>query len=122
MSIAFRLLNVETEWPLIAHEFTSRGVSLPDPRFAQIMGAFNTDTNTLYGFLVCQMQFHLEPIVLYNPLVLRGLVKHMEKDLEEKLGHPAQYFAFAGHPDIAGACEAMGMKKVEEPIYYKQYT
>ena len=41
--MTYRLLKVE-EWPLIEHEFTSRGYALPDLKFAMIAAAFTEET------------------------------------------------------------------------------
>jgi len=91
---------------------------MPDPTFAMIMGAFDS-TDTLQGFLVCQLQLHMEPIVLYAPTALRGLVRNMEEALVKRMGS-ATYYAFAETDLIRGVCEAMGMEKVDLSLYRKQ--
>lgn len=116
--MVYRLLDVETEWPLIEKEFTSRDLPLPDPRFAMIMGAFD-DHNTLQGFLVSQLQIHFEPLVLYNPAVLRGLIRGLEEVHKDMLG-AIRYFAFASTGQIQALCSAMGMEEVPMPLYVKQ--
>ena len=122
--MTYRLLDVDTEWPLIAHEFTSRDLPLPDPQFAMIVGAFRHphlgDPPELVGFLVCQLQFHFEPLVLYPPhgYALRGLVRTLESELLHRVPG-ARYFAFAATPEIQGACLALGLSPVSMPLFYK---
>ena len=123
--MTYRLLDVDAEWPLIAREFTSRDLPLPDPQFAMIVGAFLPSLDgqppELAGFLVCQLQFHFEPLVLYSPHgphALRGLVHTLEAEL--LLRAPgARYFALAATPEIAGICQAVGMSPVSMPLFYK---
>jgi len=117
--VTYRLLDPCSEWPLVEPEFTSRGFPMPDPTFAMIMGAFD-DTDTLQGFLVCQLQLHMEPIVLYTPTALRGLLHNMEDAIKSRVGH-AVYFAFAQTELVQGVCErVLGMEKVDMTLYRKQ--
>ena len=116
--MTYRLLDVDTEWPLIESEFTARGVGLPDPRFAMIMGAFD-DAETLQGFLVCQMQFHFEPLVLYSPYALRGLVHGLEKELKERIGG-GRYYAFADSDKISSLMTAMGLEVSPFAVFSRQ--
>jgi hypothetical protein len=119
MNLSYRLLDVEKEWPQIEQEFIERGVPLPDPRFAMIMGAFEETTQILQGFLVCQLQFHFEPIRLYCRHALRGLVHAMEEELKTR-APGAQYFAFADTDHIAGICGAMGLEPMPMTIFQKR--
>ncbi len=116
--MTYRLLDVDSEWPRLEPEFTSRNLPMPDPAFSMIVGAFD-ETNTLAGFLVCQLQFHFEPLVLYSPHALRGLVMQMETELLQRVG-AARYFAFASSETVAGICKAVGMEQVTLPLFYKQ--
>jgi len=125
--MTYRLLDVDTEWPLIEHEFISRGAVMPDPQFSMIVGAFEKsatvvngvadETETLQGFLVCQLQMHLEPLVLYNPHALAGLVHAAERELASRA--QGRYYAFGGSPLIEKICLAVGMQRVPWPIYFK---
>ncbi len=120
MNLSYRLLNVDKEWPLVAHEFTDRGMPMPNPKFAMIMGAFEMDVDPpiLQGFLVCQLQFHFEPLVIYCKHSLRGLVHSMEEELNHR-APGASYFAFADTDLIAGICGAMGMEPCPMTIFRK---
>ncbi len=118
--MTYRLLDVDSEWPRLEPEFTSRGFPLPDPQFAMIVGAFDA-ANTLQGFLVCQLQFHFEPLVIYSPHALRGLVMQMESELLMRTG-PARYFAFASSETVAGICKAVGMQQVTLPLFFKEIS
>lgn len=83
-----------------------------------IFGAFRDD-GSFAGFLVLQLQFHMEPLVLYDPTALRGLVHCAENELESLVGS-ASYFALAPDTQIAGLCEAMGLQPVEMQLFSKR--
>ncbi len=104
------------EWASVEHEFTSRGVGLPDPVSSFIVGAFS-DEGKLAGFMVCQPQLHAEPLCLYDPCALRGLVSALESELMSRFGN-SNYYAFASGR-VAGMAEAVGMKKLELGVYQK---
>lgn len=115
--MTYRLLDVETEWPLVADEFTSRGKPMPNPAFAMIVGAF--DEKTIHGFLVVQMQLHFEPIVLYTPAVIRGLVRAAEEETRTRFPAGTQYYSFAGNESVARICELMGGEAVPMQLFVK---
>ncbi len=104
------------DWSSVEHEFTSRGVGLPDPSLAFIVGAFS-DEGKLAGFMVCQPQLHAEPLCLYDPFALRGLIHALESELMTRYG-TSHYYAFAADR-VAGMAEAVGMKKLEVGVYQK---
>ena len=83
-----------------------------------IMGAFD-DAETLQGFLVCQMQFHFEPLVLYSPYALRGLVHGLEKELKSRIGN-GQYYAFADSDHIADIMKAMDLETSDVSVFLKK--
>jgi hypothetical protein len=112
-------LDVETEWPLVADEFTSRGMPMPNPAFAMIVGALD-DKNVLHGFLVVQMQLHFEPLVLYTPAWVRGLVHAAEQNARERFGEGTPYFAFAGNEAVGGLCQAMGLEQMPFDLFTKK--
>lgn len=123
--MVYRLLDVDTEWPLLAYEFESRGTTLPNPHFAMIVGAFDdrTEPHTLAGFLVVQLQFHFEPLVLYEPRALRGLVREAEAALKARVGtQDARYFSFADTEHVVEICEIMGMRPVHSRLFFKDLT
>jgi hypothetical protein len=114
--VTYRLLDV-AEWEHLAPEFTSRGVSLPDPRFSMIVGAID-DQGTLAGFVVCKMQMHCEPLVVYNPHCLRGLMRAADAEILDKLGPTDAYVFTSGYSaDIA---ETWGAKELDEKIWVKR--
>ena len=118
--MTYRLLSVE-EWPLLEHEFVSRGYPLPDPKYAMIAAAFTEqDPSTIDSFLVCQLQLHFEPLVLkdQNALAIRGLFRVLEDRLLETVGS-ATYYSFAGNDRVAGLAEAMGMSEMKTRVYLK---
>jgi hypothetical protein len=116
--MTYRLLDV-SEWPLIEHEFLSRGYTLPDPKFAMIAAAFTEqDPQTIDSFLVCQLQLHFEPLVLKTPMAIRGLFRVLEQKLIEDVGS-ATYYSFAGSDTVAGLAEAMGMAEMKTRVYLK---
>lgn len=117
-TMIYRVLDVD-EWSILAHEFSQRNCPMPDPRFAMIIGAFSESEigQSLAGFLVCQLQFHAEPLVLYDRSALRGLVHTMEAELLRRTGN-VTYFAF-GENKVAEICEALGLEKVNMNIYKK---
>lgn len=123
MPLTYRLLDVETEWPQIEAEFTKRGSNLPNPELAMIMGAFrHTSDNSirLVGFLVCQLQFHFEPIVLAEPIHPGGLFHALETELSARVG-PTQYFACVP-ADVKPIAVAMGMTELPYGLYIKSIT
>lgn len=113
--MTYRVLEVE-EWPLVEEEFQSRAVDMPDPRFAMIVAAFE-DNSVLAGFLVVQLQFHTEPLVIKNPHCLSGLISTAENELRSRVG-PCNYFAFADGK-VAQIAELLGLEKVPMQIYKK---
>lgn len=113
--MTFRLLET-SEWPLLEHEFTSRGYPLPDPKFAMIAAAFQDEA--MVGFLVCQLQIHFEPLVCSNGFAIRGLFRKLEEELLLKAGS-ATYYSFVGNDNTAGLAEAMGMAEIKSRIYMK---
>ena len=120
--MVYRILTVD-EWPLLEHEFTSRGYTLPDPKFAMIAAAFtDEDPKAIVGFLVCQLQMHFEPLVASNPFCIRGLVRTLEDELAAKGATPATYYSFAGSDVVAGICEATGMAEMKTRVYMKVVT
>src|SRR6185369_2483957 len=117
--MTYRLLTVE-EWPLLEHEFTSRGYALPDPKFAMIAAAFtDDDPQAIVGFLVCQLQMHFEPLVAHTPYCIRGLVRTLEEELAAKGAVPATYYSFTTSDAVAGICEATGMAEIKTRVFMK---
>ena len=115
----YRLLAID-EWPLIEHEFTSRGYQLPDPKFAMIAGAFtDEDPKAIVGFLVCQLMLHFEPLVAQNAFCIRGLVRTLEDELAAKGASPATYYSFTTSDIVAGICEATGMAEIKTRVFMK---
>jgi len=120
--MTYRLLTTE-EWPLLEHEFTSRGYPLPDPKFAMIAAAFtDEDPQAMVGFLVCQLQVHFEPLVASNPFCIRGLVRTLEEELAVKGATPCTYYSFTTSDSVAGICEATGMAEIKTRVYMKVVT
>ena len=117
--MTYRLLDIK-EWPLIEHEFTSRGYALPDPKFAMIAAAFVDEA--MVGFLVCQLQIHFEPLVAHNAFCIRGLVRTLEDELAAKGATPATYYSFTTSDAVAGICEATGMAEIKTRVYMKVLT
>lgn len=117
--MTYRLLTIE-EWPLLEHEFTSRGYVLPDPKFAMIAAAFtDEDPKAIVGFLVCQLQIHFEPLVTSNAFCIRGLVRTLEDELAAKGTTPATYYSFSTSDTVAGICEATGMAEIKTRVFMK---
>ncbi len=120
--MTYRLLTVE-EWPLLEHEFVSRGYQLPDPKFAMIAAAFtDDDPRAIVGFLVCQLQLHFEPLVSSNPFCIRGLFRTLEDELALKGAVPATYYSFTASEVTNGIAENMGMAKMDVSVYMKVLT
>jgi hypothetical protein len=115
----YRVLQVEEWEPLVGHEFIARLCPLPDPRFAMIVAAFDEEhPETLEGFIVCQLQFHLEPLVIYNPHCLGGLISTAENELKRRVG-ACTYYAFA-EGKVAKIAELLGLEKVTMEIWKKK--
>lgn len=115
--MTYRALDV-SEWQLLEPTFAKNNSQLPNPRFAMIIGAFNDAGELTENFIVCQMQFHSEPLVVENPATIRGLVKAMEEELLKSVG-PTHYYAFAPDANIAGIATALGLQKLELEIFEK---
>lgn len=117
----FRILKVE-EWkdyPEIAEAFESRGVAMPIPQFAMIAAAFmESDPPKLVGFQVWQFQIHAEPLVLFNPYALRGLVECGENDLKQRLGN-CTYYACSTDPRMDATLETMGFSQTPYTLWHK---
>ena len=113
----YRVLEVE-EWNLVGHEFDKREIPMPDPRFAMIVAAFEDEESvTVQGFVVLQLQFHMEPLVVYNPVVVRGLISTAEQELVKRVG-PTHYYCFA-KGRTAELAEALGIQRVNMDIFHK---
>lgn len=120
--MTYRVLDVDTEWHLLEHEFRNRNVPMPDPRFAMIIAAFDKENGieVIEGFVVCQLQFHAEPLVVYNPHCLTGLISTLEKELLRRVG-ACNYYAFADGK-VAQIAQLLGFQKVSEDIFRKELT
>lgn len=113
--MTYRLLSPE-EWHLVLPDFEQRGVPPPIPEFTQIVGAFNK--GKLRGYLVCQLQFHFEPLNATDPFVVRGLINKAEQLLSNQLQTQYTYYAHAPTPNISKLCELMRMESCS-PVYRK---
>lgn len=114
--MTFRLLDPATEWPIIADEFTTRNVPVPNPTFDGILGAFN-DEGQLAGFLVISMRFHFEPLVLYDPSALRGLLMTAANSIASKFKTSFDAYAWAGSEASREICEKFGGVPRTETAY-----
>lgn len=122
----FRILDV-SEWknyPEIEGAFHSRGRKLPNPHFAMIAAAFMESTPPkLQGFLVCQLQIHAEPLVLFNPFAVRGLMHTVEEDLISRLGPGTEYFACVEQTEqytrMESMLESLGLGKMPMTLFHK---
>lgn len=119
--MTYRLLDVDKEWPLVAHEFQSRGVPMPTPLFAMIMGCFDDDGLFTGSFIVIRMQVHLQPVVVYDPHALPGLIHAAEKEIESKLGEGVEYFCFADGRN-AKIAEAFGAEQLLLTVFRKSIS
>lgn len=113
--MTFRLLSPD-EWDLVLPDFEARGVPPPIPQFTQIVGAFNK--GKLHGYLVCQLQFHFEPLSASDPFVIRGLVSKAEQTLANQLQSSFVYYAHAPTPNIQRLCSLLGLEECP-PVYRK---
>lgn len=113
--MTYRLLSPD-EWNLVLPDFEQRGVPPPIPEFTQIVGAFNK--GKLRGYLVCQLQFHFEPLNASDPFVIRGLVHAAERALLNQLQSDFTYYAHAPIKNIQRICELVGMKACP-PVFQK---
>lgn len=120
--MTYRPLDVDTEWPLVKHEFDSRGSPMPSPMFAMIIGAFDSD-NRLQAFWTVQLALHAEPLVVYNPIALRGLHRETEKQVKERFGSNVDLYVLAEGKSVEIA-KAMGASKIEYPleVYVKRLS
>jgi hypothetical protein len=118
--MTYRVLEV-SEWYLVQKEFDDRNIPMPDPRFAMVIAAFegteDDSTPVMAGFIVLQMQFHAEPLVVYNPLATRGLISTMEEELSKRVGK-THYYVFA-EGRVAELARAMGIERVDMDIFKK---
>jgi hypothetical protein len=103
------------EWGKIEAEFSRRGLSLPYPENAFIVGAFLNEE--IVGFLVCQKVMHMEPLVAYDPRVIRGLVKEAERILG-LLFPGTTYYAFAKEK-VAKIAELFGFVEMPYKVFSK---
>ena len=104
--MTYRLLDVQHEWPLVADEFAKRDIPMPNPVLDAIMGAFD-DENVLQGFIVIATKFHFEPMVLWNPLVLRGLLVAAGNTVAANVGS-CDIYAWGESEASKQICEAFG--------------
>ena len=114
--MTFRVLE-PGEWGMIEHEFAAHDVVMPHPNHALIVGAFQDD-GKMAGFVVCQTQIHMEPLVLYNPAAARGLIRKAEETLAKMFDKPT-YFAFA-EGNVAGIAKALGLEEIPYKIFKKE--
>lgn len=114
--MTYRVLEID-EWEALRPVFEERNSPMPDPRFAMIIGAVE-DNGDLAGFIVAQLIFHAEPLVVFNPHAVRGMVHKMEDELRERVGN-CQYFAFVDGR-VESMCKALGLEQVPLSIYRKQ--
>lgn len=77
-----RLTQPEIEG--VAEEFTLRGVEVPDPRTSFVMGAWEEEK--LQGFMVAQIQIHLEPLRSWNPHCAGPLIQATGDEVLKILG------------------------------------
>jgi len=112
--MTFRVLEV-SEWDQLSAIFAANNSKLPDSRFAMIIGAFD-EKNTLSGFIVCQLAMHAEPLVLFKPQALSGLIHKMEEEL--KASGVKSYYTF-----VTGLSEELskfyGLQKLPLNVYQK---
>lgn len=100
----------------IAHEFTSRGHEAPGIGMV-VVGAFDED-GTLQGFQCIQFQLHVEPMVIYDPHVLRGLSRAMEDRVRKNFGSGTPIFAMAiGR--TAEIAKTLGYSRRDEFVFEK---
>lgn len=116
--MTYKLLDVDTQWPLVRHEFESRNVPMPSPQFAMIMGAFNDDDLFTGSFAVIQFKIHLEPVVSYDPSTTPQLIHAAEQEIESKFGQGVEYFTHA-NDRVGRLAEAMGCEKLPLNVYRK---
>lgn len=106
-----------SEWAALEPEFASRGVGLPDPDHAFIMGAFK-DSGELAGFIACQAQIHAEPLRLYDPFAFRGLMRALDEEVRKRCGG-IPYYAFTDDDKVGGMIGAVGFKRLSFGVYEK---
>jgi hypothetical protein len=116
--MTYRILDPQSEWPFLEGEFARNNSPLPNPQLAIIIGAFNK-LDAIVGFIVIQLQIHVEPIYSTDPNCVRGLVRQAELFLKEHAG-ASHYFAHASTPKVAELCKAFGMQPTQYPIFMKR--
>lgn len=107
----YRVLEPD-EYYKVKHIFETQGGQLPDPGMSFITVA-EDPLGQIQGFLVCQLQFHAEPLYLSSPHVnFRRLVETMEAEIKQNLNGEKvmNYYAFIPNPQIGAMAESIGME------------
>lgn len=109
-----------TEWPRLAPIFHEHAGQLPDPAMARILVA--RDGEQLAGFLVIQLQPHLEPIYVAPAYQGQGHAIALAQAAIEMFPPGVPYWAFAPRPAIERLCERAGLKELPWKVYSAQQS
>lgn len=99
----------------IAKEFTARGVGIPDPRTSFVMGAWEGEE--LQGFMVAQVQIHLEPLRSWNPHCAGPLIQATGDEVLRTLGPVPVFCICSGR--TAQLAQATGFRPHPELLFSK---
>lgn len=117
MSLTYRTLEAH-EWErlneLIAPEF------LPAPETSGAAIA-EDEEGQIRGILFFQLQFHMEPLVLFSPAVS---FKKLHDVLYQAVGAQKglRYYAFTDSENVSRMAELVGMKKTNYKVFEGEVT
>ena len=113
--MTIRLLLPET-WAELAPVFEAEGISLPCPEMARILVAQEGDKTI--GFLVIQLQPHLEPLYVIPEYRNQGIAQALAKAAVQLFVPGASFFAFSPREGIDHLAEQAGLDALPWKIYH----
>lgn len=113
--VSYRVLS-PGELVQIRPIFTERGVDMPSGGI--YLGA--VENGRIIGFCVLQLKLHTEPLWIApgKSQTFHGLVSFAENYIVQNSG-PTWVHLFASNPEIEKLAEAMGMERIDQPLFQK---
>lgn len=121
--ITYRILSPD-QWPAILEiaEALGKADMIPPPETAGCAVAETTledGSTVIVGFLLFQLAFHMEPLVIHPQY--RGTVNFLTlvSTLESELPPATPYYVFSSDKEISTLCQSHNMIPIPHRIWYK---
>jgi len=102
-------------WWQLESIFEEHGVQLPDPELARIIIA--RDEDVIAGFVVIQLQPHIEPLYVDESYRHKGLANELADAAVALFPPGTAYFAFSPREGISSLAEKSGLQQLPWKVY-----